>query len=60
MTVTTRDIAIRRLDAYHEAALACRRWWESNSEAKRQELAMELDAARTALDEAVRADWVPT
>lgn len=60
MTVTTRDIAIRRLDELHAASLACRRWWESTDEKRRQELAQALSEAQTAFDEAVRADWVPT
>ena len=54
---TTRGAAISRLDAYHEAAKACREWWGRDEKA-REELARKLDAARIALDEACRADWV--
>ena len=48
--------AWRRLLAYHDAELACPRWWD-RPEKEREALARAADEARYALVEACRVPW---
>ena len=54
----TRNRAIALLEAYHAAAVACRGAWRLDGP-ERRALALALDRARTALVEAVHAEWRP-